>query len=98
MGTLTVLAPSFFTAGHTLGNISGHALELFTCAPSTRYGAPSTISALRPSRVTRFGRGESANAAAPVSIANVRQVHNRIVFSCRQTRRRIVLEVMAHID
>ena len=36
MGTLTVLAPSRFTAGHTLGKVSGQALELLTCAPSTR--------------------------------------------------------------
>ena len=55
MGTLTVFACSCSTAGHTLGSIAGQALELFTCAPSTRNGAPSTMSAERPSRVTISG-------------------------------------------
>ena len=61
-GTLTVFAPSRFTAGHTCGSIAGQALELFTCAPSTRYGAPSTSNALRPLRVTSSGMGASAPA------------------------------------
>ena len=62
MATLTVLACSFFTAGQTLGSMAGQALELFTWAPSTRNGAPSTMSAERPSRVTISGMGAAAAA------------------------------------
>src|SRR5665213_1672442 len=42
-------------AGHTCGSTAGQALELFTCAPSTRYGAPSTNKAYRPSLCTNRG-------------------------------------------
>ena len=59
-----MLACSFFTAGQTLGSTEGHELELFTWAPSMRYGAPSTMSAERPSRVTSSGTGGAALAVA----------------------------------
>jgi len=36
-------------AGQTFGSMAGHALELFTCAPRIKYGAPSTNKAYRPS-------------------------------------------------
>src|SRR5690242_18302559 len=79
MGTLTVLACSFFTAGHTFGNIAGQLLELFTCAPSTRNGAPSTISAERPSRVTTSGNGCAACAAPVTTTPNNNICRIRIV-------------------
>src|SRR5436190_14451426 len=63
MGTLRVLAPRRFTAGQTFGRTAVQALELFTCAPSTRYGAASTSSAERPPRVTTSGMGAAAIAA-----------------------------------
>src|SRR5690349_7568950 len=78
IGTLTVLAPSFFTAGHTLGSIGAHALELFTCAPSTRYGAPSTISAERPLRVTSSGIGAAAAIAVQASAQGTKHTELRI--------------------
>ena len=64
MATLTVFAPSRFTAGQTFGSIAGQELELLTCAPSTRNGAPSTISAVRPLRVTISGIGSAVSAVA----------------------------------
>src|SRR6266699_2188048 len=45
------------TAGQTLGSTDGHALELPICAPSTRYGEPSTSKACRPPTDTSFGAG-----------------------------------------
>ena len=56
------------TAGHTSGSIAGQALELFTCIPSIKYGAPSTISAHRPSFSTTRGIGAAPAVAEAATV------------------------------
>ena len=63
-----VLAWSRSITGQTLGSIAGQLLELFTCAPSIRNGAPSTISAWWPSRLSICGSGVSAAAIGAAAV------------------------------
>src|SRR5262245_36279513 len=98
MGTLTVLAPSFSTAGQTCGSTEGQALELLTWAPSTRYGAPSTSSAERPLRVTTSGTG-AATATAANSIATRPKDCLRIELPCPCARPdSIEIHAILHFD
>ncbi|GAA0448506.1 hypothetical protein GCM10009095_15260 [Sphingomonas molluscorum] len=61
-----MLTCSASIVGQTFAIAEGHALELFTCAPRIRKGAPSTINAWRPSRVTIRGTAVSCAAATGV--------------------------------
>src|ERR1017187_1449776 len=58
IGTSRVLAWMVSMAAQTLGMVKGQALELWLCAPRIRNGAPSTISAWRPSFCTRCGSAD----------------------------------------
>src|SRR5271170_2252932 len=77
-------------AGQTLGSAAGQPLELFTWAPSIRYGAPSTNSAYRPSLCTICGIESSSPRAggfsraklAAINIANQRLRILTIVMVC----------------
>src|SRR6266496_1623390 len=69
-------------ADHTLGSIAGHALELFTCAPSIRNGAPSTKSAYRPFLLTSCGMGKGGaelDCASPETKRKTLQIAARTI-------------------